>query len=168
MLFQGEEFGAGTPFQYFTNHSDPELGAAISKGRREEFASFGWKPEHVPDPQDAATFEGSRLNWSETERPSHRDLLAWYRSLIALRRATPALNSGNLDAVRVDFSESDRWLVLYRRCIAVACNFSNRSRAVALHFPARPLLTSGPDITVTESTIELTPESVAILQEVRS
>ena len=52
MLFQGEEFGASTPFQYFTHHDDPELGQKVSEGRRNEFKSFGWKPEDVPDPQD--------------------------------------------------------------------------------------------------------------------
>jgi maltooligosyltrehalose trehalohydrolase len=168
MLFQGEEFAAGTPFQYFTNHSDPELGAAVSKGRREEFASFGWKPENVPDPQDVATFNASRLNWNELEQPPHRDVLDWYRSLIALRRSTPALNSGNLDAVQVDFSEPDQWLILYRGEIVVACNFSKTSRSLVLRFQARTLLTSGPETTVTESKLELAPESVAILQETRS
>jgi maltooligosyltrehalose trehalohydrolase len=168
MLFQGEEFAAGTPFQYFTDHSDPELGAAVSKGRREEFASFGWQPDDVPDPQDIATFVASRLHWSEIDEPAHRELLSWYRSLIALRRSTPALNDGNLDAVRVDFSESGQWLVLYRGPIAVACNFSKTSRGIALRFAARTLLTSGPDTNVTEFKLELAPESVAILQEVRS
>ncbi|HEX3589218.1 MAG TPA: malto-oligosyltrehalose trehalohydrolase, partial [Pseudonocardiaceae bacterium] len=52
MLFQGEEWGAATPFQYFTDHTDPELGAAIRTGRRAEFAGWGTDPEEVPDPQD--------------------------------------------------------------------------------------------------------------------
>ncbi len=52
MLFQGEEFGADTPFQYFTNHEEPELARAVSEGRRKEFAAFGWKVADIPDPQD--------------------------------------------------------------------------------------------------------------------
>ena len=40
-----------TPFQYFTDHEDPELGEAVSDGRRREFAAFGWDPDDVPDPQ---------------------------------------------------------------------------------------------------------------------
>jgi len=167
MLFQGEEFGAATPFQYFTNHSDLELGAAVSKGRRAEFASFGWRPEDVPDPQDVATFQASRLNWREIDELAHQDLLAWYRSLIALRRSTPALNNGNLDAVRVDFSDPGQWLILYRDPLAIACNFSKTSSSVALRFPARTLLASKPGINVTESKIDLAPESAAILQETR-
>ena len=54
MLFQGEEYGASTPFQYFTHHEDPELGEQVSEGRRSEFEAFGWNPEDIPDPQDPA------------------------------------------------------------------------------------------------------------------
>jgi maltooligosyltrehalose trehalohydrolase len=167
LLFQGEEFGASTPFLYFTNHSDPELSAAVSKGRREEFASFGWKPDAVPDPQDAATFEASRLRWKEIEEPEHRDLLDWYRNLIALRRSTPALTGGDLESIQVDFRESDQWLVFYRGTIAIACNFSKSRRGIAMRFAARTLLSSQPNISVDESMINLAPESVAVLQEIR-
>ena len=65
MLFQGEEWAASTPFQYFTDHDDPELGRAVTEGRRREFAAFGWDPEGVPDPQDPRTFERSKLRWAE-------------------------------------------------------------------------------------------------------
>jgi maltooligosyltrehalose trehalohydrolase len=86
MFFQGEEWGASTPFLYFTDHQDPELGRAVSHGRRREFASFGWDPEDVPDPQAEETFERSRLDWSELGKPEHAELLEWHRALIALRR----------------------------------------------------------------------------------
>lgn len=65
LLFQGEEWAAGTPFQYFTDHPDPELGRAVSEGRRREFSYFGWEPQDVPDPQDPATYQRSKLDWSE-------------------------------------------------------------------------------------------------------
>jgi maltooligosyltrehalose trehalohydrolase len=87
LLFQGEEWGATTPFQYFTDHRDPTLAQAVTDGRRREFAAFGWRPEDVPDPQDPATFERSVLDWSELERPAHRAVLDGYRRLIASRRA---------------------------------------------------------------------------------
>jgi maltooligosyltrehalose trehalohydrolase len=87
LLFQGEEWGASTPFQYFTDHADPELARAVSEGRRGEFSAFGWKPEDVPDPQDPATFERSRLDWSELGREPHAGMLRWYREVLALRRA---------------------------------------------------------------------------------
>jgi maltooligosyltrehalose trehalohydrolase len=86
LLFQGEEWGASTPFLYFTDHDDPGLAQAVSEGRRREFAAFGWKPEEVPDPQNPATFEASRLDWSELDKPPHAELLAWHRELLRLRR----------------------------------------------------------------------------------
>jgi maltooligosyltrehalose trehalohydrolase len=54
-------------------------GPSRGQGRRSEFAAFGWKADEVPDPQDAATFERSKLDWNELERPEHADLLAWHR-----------------------------------------------------------------------------------------
>ncbi|CDR05828.1 malto-oligosyltrehalose trehalohydrolase [Streptomyces iranensis] len=91
MLFMGEEWGARTPWQYFTDHQDPELAEAVRSGRRREFAAHGWAAGDVPDPQDPATRLRSCLDWREPEREPHRALLDWYRRLIALRRAEPAL-----------------------------------------------------------------------------
>jgi maltooligosyltrehalose trehalohydrolase len=85
MLFMGEEWGATTPWQFFTSHPEPELGEATARGRIAEFARMGWDPAHVPDPQDPATFERSRLDWSELEHPDNARLLAFYRELCALR-----------------------------------------------------------------------------------
>ncbi|GAA4154760.1 malto-oligosyltrehalose trehalohydrolase [Gryllotalpicola daejeonensis] len=90
MLFMGEEWGATTPWQFFTSHPEPELGRAVAEGRTREFAEHGWDPATVPDPQDPATFERSHLDWSEAEREPHRMLLALYRRLIELRREIPA------------------------------------------------------------------------------
>ena len=81
MLFQGEEWGASAPFQYFTDHIDAELGRLVSEGRRREFAAFGWKPEDVPDPQDPATFERSILDWAELDKEPHAGLLEWHQEL---------------------------------------------------------------------------------------
>src|SRR5205085_4861287 len=91
MLFMGEEWGASTPFQYFTSHSDPNLARSVTEGRRREFDEAD-----IPDPQDPATFERSKLDWTELEKPVHAELLEWYRSLIELRRSTPELLDGNL------------------------------------------------------------------------
>jgi maltooligosyltrehalose trehalohydrolase len=122
MLFQGEEWGATTPFQYFTSHTDPELGRAVSEGRRGEFKEFGWDPDEVPDPQDPATFERSKLDWDERVEPEHADLLEWYRALIALRRSEPALLDGRLDRVHAVADEAAQTLVLRRGPIVVAAN----------------------------------------------
>ena len=97
MLFMGEEWGATTPWQYFTDHEDAALADAVRKGRRAEFAAFGW--DDVPDPQDPATFERSKLDWSEAEGS---ELLDWHRALIALRRAEPGLRDGAFAGATAD------------------------------------------------------------------
>jgi maltooligosyltrehalose trehalohydrolase len=100
MLFMGEEWAASTPFLYFTDHEDPELGRAVTEGRRREFAAFGWDPEGVPDPQAPETFARSVLCWDERTDDGHARVLQWYRRLLALRRRTPALTDGDLTTVR--------------------------------------------------------------------
>jgi maltooligosyltrehalose trehalohydrolase len=96
MLFMGEEWGATTPWQYFTDHEDAGLAEAVRKGRRAEFQAFGW--EDVPDPQDPATFRRSKLDWTE----AHGDLLDWHKALIALRRNEPGLRDGSFAEASVD------------------------------------------------------------------
>src|SRR5690606_4064879 len=91
MLFMGEEWGASTPWQFFTSHPEPELARATAEGRISEFARMGWDPAQVPDPQDPANFERSRLDWDELRRPRHARLPALYRELAALRRERPEL-----------------------------------------------------------------------------
>jgi maltooligosyltrehalose trehalohydrolase len=103
MLFMGEEWGATTPWQYFTSHPEPDLAEAVRNGRRREFGAHGWPEDDVPDPQDPATFERSKLDWSEVQNPPHQRLYQVYRSLIALRKARPELADPRLDRVAVTF-----------------------------------------------------------------
>ena len=130
MLFQGEEWGASTPFQYFTDHDDPELGRAVSDGRRGEFASFGWSPDDVPDPQAVETFERSKLDWSEPDRPPHATLLDWYRQLIRLRKSLPELTDGRTD--RVEVSVDGQRLTFRRGRVTVMCDFENDAVSLEL------------------------------------
>jgi maltooligosyltrehalose trehalohydrolase len=90
MLFMGEEWGATTPWQFFTSHPEKELGEATARGRISEFAKMGWDADVVPDPQDPATFERSHLDWAEPQQPSNAGILAFYKDLIALRREVDA------------------------------------------------------------------------------
>lgn len=84
MLFMGEEYAETAPFQYFTSHGDAELIEAVRRGRREEFAAFGWEGR-VPDPQDEQTFSHSHLDHSLKEREPHHTLFRFYRRLIEIR-----------------------------------------------------------------------------------
>ncbi|GAA0330457.1 malto-oligosyltrehalose trehalohydrolase [Actinoallomurus spadix] len=120
MLFMGEEWGAGTPWRYFSDHQEPDLARAVSEGRRREFAGHGWASEDVPDPQDPETHRASVLSWSELGEPGRRELYAWYRALIALRRAEPELTDPRLTEVAVEYGES--WLVIQRGSLRIAAN----------------------------------------------
>ncbi len=163
MIFQGEEWNASTPFQYFTSHQDPELGRLVRQGRRAEFAAFGWTAEEVPDPQDQSTFDRSKLDWAEPSQPPHAEVLAWYRSLIALRRATPGFGDGRLDRVRVRYDEQARWLVVERGELRVAANLGANDHKVDLGGGAGPVLLASDDrIVVDAATATLPPDSVVI------
>ncbi|MGV9325881.1 malto-oligosyltrehalose trehalohydrolase [Streptosporangium sandarakinum] len=165
MLFQGEEWGATTPFQYFTDHEDPELGRAVSEGRRREFAAFGWEPDQVPDPQDPATFERSRLDWSERDKEVHGRLLDWHRELIALRRRVPALTDGRLDRVRADCDEDTGLLVVERGPVLVAVNLGAETLTVPSRGRGRVLAASDPEVALSGTDLALPPDTVAILEE---
>ena len=99
LLFMGQEWAASTPFQYFTDLSH-ELGRAVTAGRRQEFGSFpefaeSLAAEHVPDPQDPATFQRSKLRWEERGVKPHASCLALYTGLLALRAAHRALHASD-------------------------------------------------------------------------
>ena len=95
LYFQGEDWGAREPFQYFTSHGDGQLAEAVRKGRREEFKEFSWQGE-VPDPQAEETFRRSKLDRARKD-PA---MLAWHRALLKLRREHPALQGDSRSSVR--------------------------------------------------------------------
>lgn len=112
LLFMGQEWAASTPFLYFTDH-EPELGAKISKGRREEFKSFQSFTDSIPDPQGAATFLRSKLDWQERNEPAHARALALTTALLRLRRTDPVL-SAPCSRSELEVRVADEWLVLSR------------------------------------------------------
>ncbi|MGC5246539.1 malto-oligosyltrehalose trehalohydrolase [Gordonia sp. DT219] len=114
MLFMGEEWAATTPFQYFTSHPEPELGAATRDGRQAEFAEHGWHTGDVPDPQDPRTFERSKLDWAEPGHPDHARVRRFYRDLITLRKHTAAFARGDFASVAVDYDEAAGWFAMHR------------------------------------------------------
>jgi maltooligosyltrehalose trehalohydrolase len=163
MLFQGEEWAASSPFQYFTQHEDPELGTAVSEGRRAEFTDFGWNPDEVPDPQDAATFERSKLDWQEISEPPHREMLEWYSKLIQLRRTRACISSGNLDEISVRFDEELQWLTYRREEITMVCNFASNTQCVPVDGARDVLLSSTNEVQITECGVRLGPDTFAAI-----
>ena len=164
MLFMGEEWAAGAPFLYFTDHRDERLGRAISEGRRNEFARFGWDPQEIVDPQSMEAFQRSKLDWAERDREPHRSMLEWYRSLIALRRAVPELRDGRRDAVAVACDEDARWLRMTRGPVTLAFALDRAADIPLEERPGDLALASTPDADTSERTIHLPADSVAIFR----
>jgi maltooligosyltrehalose trehalohydrolase len=109
LMFMGEEYGETAPLSYFISHSDPDLIEAVRRGRREEFAAFGWADE-PPDPQDESTFLRAKLNHDLRRKGAHRMLLELYGELIRLRKEIPALAS--LSKANMEISDYEREMVL--------------------------------------------------------
>ncbi|MFZ1286680.1 MAG: malto-oligosyltrehalose trehalohydrolase [Candidatus Phosphoribacter sp.] len=136
MIFMGEEWAASTPWQFFTDFEDAELGDAITEGRLEEFAGDGRDDDDdVPDPQRSSTRRRSVLDWGERADPSHQRMFGWYSKLIAVRRAQPHLTDVVLDEAAV--TENVRggqlqWLVLSHGRLRVVCNFGTQTALVPL------------------------------------
>ncbi|MGW5352650.1 malto-oligosyltrehalose trehalohydrolase [Streptomyces sp. NPDC004031] len=164
MLFMGEEWGASTPWQFFTDHHDAELGAAITAGRRREFAAHGWAEQDVPDPQDPATRDRSCLDWAEPEKEGHRELLEWYRALIALRRSEPALTDPQLDTVTA--TAGGRTLRVARGPFRVLVNFSDAPARVPLNAPCEVVLSRPACKLLPGPAVQLPARGAAVLRTV--
>ncbi|MZD09457.1 malto-oligosyltrehalose trehalohydrolase [Streptomyces sp. SID5785] len=164
MLFMGEEWAAGTPWQYFTDHTDPGLAEAVRTGRRREFAAHGWSEEEVPDPQDPATRERSCLDRTERDSGEHARMLAWYGRLIALRRERADLRDPDLAAVRVALDEAGRWIAYRRGDVRVAVNLSPVPVTVPLGRPVARILASWEPVSpaVGSGGLMVPPESCVI------
>ncbi|MDQ3066681.1 MAG: alpha-amylase family glycosyl hydrolase [Actinomycetota bacterium] len=112
LIFQGEEYGERAPFQFFTDHIDPFIADATREGRRREFQHFAGFRGEVPDPQDAQSFERSKLTFGDPE--------PLYRELLRLRRELPR-------ELAVAFDEDARTLTLRRGGAVLRVDFVNET-----------------------------------------
>jgi len=163
MLFMGEEWGASTPFQFFSSHPEPELARATVEGRKKEFADHGWDADEIPDPQDPQTFQRSKLDWNEADAGEHARLRRLYHDLIALRRSETDLADPWLDHMVIDYDEDQRWIVMHRGRLAVACNLG--AETVDLPLTGEVVLCSASP-SVGAKTTQIQPYSFAILRAV--
>lgn len=104
MLFMGEEWGASSPFPYFCDFSG-DLANAVRAGRLEQFATPEQRSDpafiaSVPDPLAASTFLSAKLDWEEITQSPHAELLAWYTSVLQVRRETLVPMLGKLHGTR--------------------------------------------------------------------
>ncbi len=146
MVFMGEEWGAATPWAFFSSHPEPDLARSVTEGRRAEFARMDWDPQDIPDPQAPETFTRSTLDWSEPERGPYADHLALVRNLLLLRRSWPDLADPRRGRTRAHLAPgNDHVLVVERgERIVVAVNLG--ATTVDTGLAGQVLLTTG-DVT---------------------
>jgi maltooligosyltrehalose trehalohydrolase len=139
LLFMGEEYGETAPFQFFISHLDPQLVNAVRRGRREEFAAFGWQGE-PPDPQETETFLRAKLNHQLRHGGHYHALFEFYQELICLRKGLPALALLSKDNMEVSASGKDKVLCLRRwseeQHTLIILHFGRTQASVALPVPA--------------------------------
>lgn len=162
MLWMGEEWAASTPWQYFTDHQDPELGRAVSEGRKREFSYFGWDPDDVPDPQDRATFERSVLRWDELGGAGHAEVLAWHRQLLALRRDWPDLVADRPEDTAATADDRGGWLEVRRGRVRLHVNLGQAERSFDVPGGSALLAASQGGIAVQGAAVVVPPDAVAV------
>jgi maltooligosyltrehalose trehalohydrolase len=166
MLFMGEEWGASTPWQFFTSHPEPELGAATARGRKAEFAAMGWDESVVPDPQDPQTFHRSKLNWEEKDAAAHARILALHRRIIALRKSLPGLTDPDFRHVQATADEEARWFRLRRPGVEIVVNFSHTPMALAVD--GAIALATDEAVAVDGGRLVLPPRSAAVIADAKT
>ena len=90
-------------------------------------------------------------------------MLAWYRTLIQLRRDHPDLRDPRLDRVEASYDEQAQWLVLHRVGFRVVINLAATSQVVPLDRPAKRVLVSSRRCYPVPDGVELEADAVAIV-----
>ncbi|MGB3201228.1 MAG: malto-oligosyltrehalose trehalohydrolase, partial [Nodosilinea sp.] len=143
LLFMGEEYGEVAPFNYFIDHSDPDLIEAVFEGRKREFREAHGFGEPAPA-HEIATFEASKLNWNLRQQGQHKTLLNFYQRLLKLRRQlklnTPSY-SKDIEIIKV--GDADQPVIVYQRTMAdgpllFLMNFMQTATTIDLAAPQKP------------------------------
>lgn len=141
LLFMGQEYGERANFEYFIDHGDPALRAAVTKGRQREHEVFGLE-FHAPD--DPGTYTTCKLDWNSR----NQEVFDFYRKLIALRKTYPALSNCRKDLIDVECDNEKGWLVMKRRdeethsTMIVIINFSENEAALPSEPEGPPLFST--------------------------
>lgn len=121
LIFMGEEWGEIAPFLFFTDYQGKDLIANIRDGRRHEFVEFHWQGE-VPDSQDQAVFEQSKIRWEKRDSEDGKNITSFYRQLIKLKK------------IPIFHSEADRQIKVSQICENVLLMYkeSGNSKAIII------------------------------------
>lgn len=155
LLFMGEEYGEPAPFQFFSDHIDVEIAEATREGRRKEFAAFSqFSQIEIPDPQDMATFERSKLR-----RDRDEPLAALYSELLAVRHE---LSAG--EAEEISFDESERWLRVRRGTFELVANFGSEPLRLPCE-SVRLRIATSEQTSLNDHHLDIAPLSGALLED---
>ncbi|HHU75968.1 MAG TPA: malto-oligosyltrehalose trehalohydrolase [Firmicutes bacterium] len=112
LLFMGEEYAEERPFLFFVDYQDPELRKNVSKSRREEFQSFDWG--ELADPVEESTFLLSKLTPPDEWGEKNKQMFAFYKEIISLRKTHPALRWPNKKATNIQVHAAERLVKIER------------------------------------------------------
>jgi malto-oligosyltrehalose trehalohydrolase len=153
LLFMGEDWGARTPFLYFTDFHD-QLAEAVREGRRKEFAAFAAFSEaaarsRIPDPNAEDTYRRSMPDFAEARDGAHRTRREWYRRLLVLRRkeiiprlrGARSLGADALGSAAV----AAAWRMSDGTVLRIAANFGEQDEGATAPAPTAVLLCDSRD-----------------------
>lgn len=164
MLFQGEEWGASTPFFYFTDHHEDKLAKDIKRGRRHEAQEFGWPLTHFSDPQEPDSFTRSQLSWDDMSGDQNHELLEWYKQLLVLRRRHSSLQCGAFLKGSAHVDAKSKVISVIRGDFELICNCSDSHQNVTARISGCKLnLPSHGEIRVHSDHVSLPPHSAVLL-----
>ena len=163
MIFMGEEWGASTPWAFFSSHPEEDLARAVTEGRRAEFARMDWDPSQIPDPQAPQTFARSTLDWSEPAREPYAGQLELVRDILLLRRAWPDLGDPRLEHTRARIAPLDDHLLVIERGERLVIVVNLGHATVDTGVGGDVLLGTG-EVTETPDGVRLGARSAVVLQ----
>jgi len=175
MLFEGEEYAEDAPWDYFTSHTDQTLADAVREGRHQEYLHLQEEGADVSswaDPQDPKTFERTKLRWQSIDQPPHAEVLAFYRSLIALRKRLAPLRNGRKDLTHAEADETAKLLTIRRddpsgAAVFTVANFGDQPAQAKLPGDGRwklALATSNPDGARSGPAVSVPPATAYIFE----
>ena len=165
MLVHGRGVGRGHAVAVLHGPHRALAGPGGRRGAQDRVRRHGWAAADVPDPQDEATFLRSKLDWEQRHREPYLGLHAWYREMIALRRARPELTDPRLDRVQADFNEDARWLLVRRGRLRIAANLGGK--AVRLPLGQRGtgvLAASSAGVAIKQDMVTMPPATFAVVE----
>ncbi len=133
LLFMGQEWGAETPFLFFTDHHG-ELAEAVRQGRRKEFAKFAAfadpeRRKRIPDPNAVETFEASRADPADMLLPQHAAWFELHRELLAIRAREITPHIAGARAIAAEALNEAAVLAMWRldngAVLTIGANFGN-------------------------------------------